>query len=154
MIVDTLVQYITIPSQIAKFMGSTWGPPASCRPQIGPMLAPWISATALTMQDKRVIVLYNKWFQLHGPWFNIKMPSYQYRKSHCGDKTVVRLSHLHNGISYTGHVYIESRPWVISVLETIENGTRNYFNCLRQFDIENMQYVNIFWFKYRCRFLN
>ena len=22
--------------------------------------------------------------------FNIKMPSYQYRKSHCGDKTVVR----------------------------------------------------------------
>ena len=37
-----------------------------------------------------------------GPWFNIKMPSYQYRKSHCGDKTVVRSSYLHNGISYTG----------------------------------------------------
>ena len=30
------------------------------------------------------------------------MPSYQYRKSHCGDKTVVRSSYLHNGISYTG----------------------------------------------------
>ena len=28
-------------SQIAKFMGPTWGPPGSCRPQIGPMLAPW-----------------------------------------------------------------------------------------------------------------
>ena len=26
----------------------------------------------------------------------------QYRKSHCGDKTVVRSSYLHNGISYTG----------------------------------------------------
>ena len=37
-----------------------------------------------------------------GPWFNIKMPSYQYRKSHCGDKTVVRSSYLHNGISCTG----------------------------------------------------
>ena len=37
-----------------------------------------------------------------GPWFNIKMLSYQYRKSHCGDKTVVRSSYLHNGISYTG----------------------------------------------------
>ena len=37
-----------------------------------------------------------------GPWFNIKMPSFQYRKSHCGDKTVVRTSYLHNGISYTG----------------------------------------------------
>ena len=37
-----------------------------------------------------------------GLWFNIKMLSYQYRKSHCGDKTVVRSSYLHNGISYTG----------------------------------------------------
>ena len=37
-----------------------------------------------------------------GPWFNIKMTSYQYRKSHCGDETVVRSSYLHNGISYTG----------------------------------------------------
>ena len=30
------------------------------------------------------------------------MPSYQYRKSHCGDKTILRPSYLHNGISYTG----------------------------------------------------
>ena len=37
-----------------------------------------------------------------GPWFHTKMSSYQYRKSHCGDKTVVRSSYLHNGISYTG----------------------------------------------------
>ena len=37
-----------------------------------------------------------------GPWFNIKMSYYQYRKSHCGDKTVVRLSYLHNGNLYTG----------------------------------------------------
>ena len=27
--------------QIANFMGPTWGPPGSCRPQMGPMLAPW-----------------------------------------------------------------------------------------------------------------
>ena len=27
--------------QIAKFKGPTWGPPGSCRPQMGPMLAPW-----------------------------------------------------------------------------------------------------------------
>ena len=37
-----------------------------------------------------------------GPWFNIKVLSYQYRKSHCGDKTVVKSSCLHNGICYTG----------------------------------------------------
>ena len=28
-------------SQIARFMGPTWGPPGSCRPQLGPILAPW-----------------------------------------------------------------------------------------------------------------
>ena len=27
-------------SQIAKFMGPTWGPPESCRLQMGPMFAP------------------------------------------------------------------------------------------------------------------
>ena len=37
-----------------------------------------------------------------GPRFNIKMTSYQYMKSHCGDKTILRPSYLHNGISYTG----------------------------------------------------
>ena len=30
-----------IESQVAKFMGPTWGPPGSCWPQIGPMLAQW-----------------------------------------------------------------------------------------------------------------
>ena len=34
--------------------------------------------------------------------FNKKMSSYQYRKSHCGDKTILQPSYLHNGISYTG----------------------------------------------------
>ena len=29
-----------MPPQIARFMGPTWGPLGSCRPQVGPMLAP------------------------------------------------------------------------------------------------------------------
>ena len=38
-----------------------------------------------------------------GDWFiPIKMPSYQYSKSHCGEKTILQLSYLHNRISYTG----------------------------------------------------
>ena len=37
-----------------------------------------------------------------GGRFNKKISSYQYRKSHCGDKTILRPSYLHNGISYTG----------------------------------------------------
>ena len=28
-------------THLAKFMGPTWGPPGSCRPQMGPMLALW-----------------------------------------------------------------------------------------------------------------
>ena len=36
--------------QIARFMRPTWGPPGSCRPKMGPMLAPWtlLSGTMLS----------------------------------------------------------------------------------------------------------
>ena len=39
-----------IVAQITKFMGPTWGPPGSCRSQMGPMLAPW------TLLSGRLIV--------------------------------------------------------------------------------------------------
>ena len=38
------------------------------------------------------------------------MTSYQYRKSHCGNKTILRPSYLHNGISYTGKM--SSLYWI------------------------------------------
>ena len=63
--------------------------------------------------------------RLPGPWFNIKMSSYQYRKFHCGDKTVVKSSFLHNGISYAGKM--ASLCWI---------SPRNLF-----------QYKNLFFFK-------
>ena len=47
------------------------------------------------------------------PWFNIKMSSYQNRKSHCGDKTVVRSSYLHNGIYWWDDIRILNHPQVI-----------------------------------------
>ena len=37
-----------------------------------------------------------------GPWINIQMSLYQYRKFNCGDKTILRPSYVQNGISYTG----------------------------------------------------
>ena len=58
----------------------------------------------LEMEDRthQTKFVYDKYVMMQpGPLFNIKMSSYQYRKSHCGDKTVVRSSYLHNGISYT-----------------------------------------------------
>ena len=45
-----------------------------------------------------------------GPRFNIKTTSYQYRKSYCGDKTILLPSYLHNGISYTGKM--SSLYWI------------------------------------------
>ena len=50
---------------------------------------------------------------------NMMMSSYQYRKSHCEDKMVVRSSYLHNEISYTGKMvafiwmlWVPSINWV------------------------------------------
>ena len=51
-----------------------------------------------------------------GPRFNTKMTSYQYRKSHCGDKTIWRPSYLHNGISYTGKT--TSLYWIGALEQT------------------------------------
>ena len=39
-----------------------------------------------------------------GGWFSIKMPSYKYGKSHCGDKMILQLFYLYNGISFTGNM--------------------------------------------------
>ena len=49
-----------------------------------------------------------------GTWFNIKMRSYQYRKSYCGNKMVLRSCYLHNRIYYTGKTsfYLELEPLV------------------------------------------
>ena len=32
---------VEMTTQVARLMGPTWGPRGSCRPQVGPMLAPW-----------------------------------------------------------------------------------------------------------------
>ena len=44
------------PDRIAKFMGPTWGPPGSCRPQMGPMLAPWNLLSGWALKDYSVYV--------------------------------------------------------------------------------------------------
>ena len=66
-----------------------------------------------------------------GPRFNIKMTSYQYRKSHCGDKTILRPSYLHNGISYTGKM--TSLYWI----RAQEGG----INCIHNVSFHRQQYT-------------
>ena len=56
--------------------------------------------------------------------FSIKMMSYQNRKSHCGDKTILGPSYLHNGISYTGKT--TSLCWIRALLSSPKS---NIFNC-------------------------
>ena len=48
-----------------------------------------------------------------GVWFNIKIPFYQYRRSHWGDETILRLSHLHNEIFHTDN--IASLYWIMAL---------------------------------------
>ena len=36
-------------SQTTKFMGPTWGPSGSCRPQMDPMMAPWTLLSEVTL---------------------------------------------------------------------------------------------------------
>ena len=58
-------------------------------------------------QPKSTLWLLMAWLLASpGARFNIKMSSDQYRKSHCGDKMVVRSSYLHSGISYTGKMIL------------------------------------------------
>ena len=66
-------------------------------------------------------------FSNPGPWFNIKMSSYRYRKSHCGDKMVVRSSYLHNGISYIGKM--TSLYWIRAQALGLSS---NWVHCIKR----------------------
>ena len=77
-----------------------------------------------------------------GPRFNIKMSSYQYRKSHCGDKTVVRSSYLHNGISYTGKT--TSLYWN-DPLDLLDKALAEPMSTLCQFDLQEQTFKNKTW---------
>ena len=60
-----------------------------------------------------------------GSWFNIKMLSYQYRKSHCRDRTILRLSYLQNGISDPGK--ITSLYWISVLVSSVSFWTNTVY---------------------------
>ena len=60
------------------------------------------------------------WRLCSGSSFNIKMTSYRYGKSHCGGKTILCPSYLHNGISYTGKT--TSLYWIRALVSTWVSG--------------------------------
>ena len=67
------------------------------------------------------------------------MSSYQYRKSHCGDKTVVRSSYLHNGISYTGKM--SSLYWIGALTFKHNEFTPNMRQALRGIYVQDMSHL-------------
>ena len=60
---------LSIDSQIAKFMGPTWGPSGSCRPQMSPMWAPWTLLSKLSSNLWRLTMTGpNRWQEI--TWSN------------------------------------------------------------------------------------
>ena len=82
-----------------------------------------------------IITLEQKWAA--GGWFKIKMPSYHFRKSHCGDKTILWPSYLHNGISYIGKM--TSLYWIRVQVSNISTLRRALIYQCEQDTVKRLQ---------------
>ena len=103
-----LLGSITIITQIARFMGPTWGPPGSCRPQVGPMLAPWtlLSGYILVYTPESICYpcLWSQLNKIHSlrkcmasiDLFQYKDHLIRHRGFRYKDKMVIRPSHFLN----------------------------------------------------------
>ena len=69
-------------SQIAKVMGPTWGPPGSCRPRMGPMLAPW------TLLSGIIVGMYRGWGCCMCVWWRHDMDTFSALLTPCAGKSV------------------------------------------------------------------
>ena len=100
-------------TQIARFMGPTWGPTGDDRTQVGPMLAPWTLLSRYGNFAKIIIsacCLNYKMNKSVTP-FDIEMSPHHYEKSHCGDMTTI---FTHNVHSYT--CKMASLYWSLSLI--------------------------------------
>ena len=83
-----------------------WSQKQGCRGWNGRLATHWFFCCLMgsTSHVDSTLCLYGPDYSSWDPgaWFNIKISSSLYRKSHCGDKTLVRSSCFHNEISYTG----------------------------------------------------
>ena len=79
------------------------------------------------------------------------MTSYQYRKSHCGDKTILRPSYLHYGISYadkmTSFYWIRAQAASVHIRTSVNSVTpdttvNKMLNCDSRWAFLQNWYVN------------
>ena len=78
------------------------------------------------------------------------MTSYRYRKSHCGDRTVIRSSYLHNGISYTGKM--TSLYWIRAQGPSPLHIKMSYYQC-RDFHYKDKMVVRPFYLIWKFPYL-
>ena len=119
-----------ITTQIAKFMGPTWGPSGSFRPQMGPMLAPWTL--------------------LSGKWPLVTFPYQFYNLSQCLWCNTVTLMHLLKPWTPDREISGYS-PSLVNILNqdlNTQQWSKNYYSN----DIILFK-ENIFVFDTNCRYL-
>ena len=66
-------------AHIAKFMGPTWGPSGTCRPQMGPILAPWTLLSGIYVHQHEVNTKGVRRYTVacpRGTWWPFKEPVY------------------------------------------------------------------------------
>ena len=83
-----------------------------------------------------------------GPWsFNIKMSSYQYKKAHCADNMVIRLSFLHdiNSILRRKHLYIGPDPWWPRCFNLKMSSCQFRKSCCSDKTISGLSYLFVMW---------
>ena len=93
--------------QIAKFMGPTWGPPGSCRPQMGPILGPWIllSGTSSALDQTCLLKMIYVWHTVLHFVHIEKAKSHQVhvRFPYGNAKWIVRVSEIWKGFRCRCH---------------------------------------------------
>ena len=74
---------------------------------------PWLCVSSGHQQhyySKYYFLISSQYVNPSGPWFNIKMSSYHYRKSHCGDKTILRPSPQWDFLHWQDKIFILNQP--------------------------------------------
>ena len=79
-------------SQIARFMVPTWGPPGPCRPQMGPMLAPWTLLSGMASCNSKSALLPNVPCG-HGFFFNSRINTVEVLMLHIFPENMIMFIH-------------------------------------------------------------
>ena len=126
------------PSRRAKFMGPTWDPPGSCRPQMDPMLAPWTLLSRLLYQCHTI-------FRTAQQRQNIRGPSLQVSSAHM--------------IKFSGKPW-EQGSWGKHLAHLGPTGPRwaprrpHELCYLGRFDMDYMHYVKKLFIRYKMLIVN